>query len=160
MKPHPRIRKTVKWGGPLVSAALLAVMVWSAWYWVQWSSQPGAHFWIDSGTVIIDGSLFRSDQGHPRSWKWGTHRNPMGWRLSWMITGNLWVVYLPIWPAPAAAILLSTAAWRLDTLARRRSRLNLCPKCNYDHTGLAPGAVCPECGSAVSRLHCGGMRTA
>ncbi len=47
------------------------------------------------------------------------------------------------------AVLIATitaAAWRFDTLARRRASLNLCPKCNYDRTGLAVGAVCPECG--------------
>ena len=40
---------------------------------------------------------------------------------------------------------LAAAARRLDALATRRARLNLCPKCNYDRTGLAATAVCPEC---------------
>jgi rubrerythrin len=38
-------------------------------------------------------------------------------------------------------------AWRLDTFARRRARLNLCPKCNYDRAGIAGDAKCPECGA-------------
>jgi len=52
----------------------------------------------------------------------------------------------PIWPAVVASFFVSVAAWSLDILARRRGRLNLCPKCHYDRTGLAAGAVCPECG--------------
>jgi rubrerythrin len=41
---------------------------------------------------------------------------------------------------------MAAAAWYLEILARR-ARLNLCPKCKYDRTGIAAGAVCPECGS-------------
>lgn len=39
------------------------------------------------------------------------------------------------------------AFMRLDTLARRRARVNHCPKCNYDRAGLAKDVVCPECGA-------------
>ncbi|HMN40561.1 MAG TPA: hypothetical protein PKE29_06910 [Phycisphaerales bacterium] len=54
---------------------------------------------------------------------------------------------MPLW-APAVGILFITAiAWRLDTLARRRVRAHLCPKCRYDRAGLAMGVACPECGS-------------
>jgi hypothetical protein len=49
----------------------------------------------------------------------------------------------------APMLALSILGWRLDILAGRRAQLNLCPKCNYDRAGLAPGAVCPECGSAA-----------
>ena len=37
-------------------------------------------------------------------------------------------------------------AWRLS----RRRRRGRCANCNYDRTGLAPGAVCPECGAAAA----------
>ncbi|HVU64865.1 MAG TPA: hypothetical protein VHC70_12870, partial [Phycisphaerales bacterium] len=47
------------------------------------------------------------------------------------------------------ALLATTTAWRLDTLARRRARrgVNLCPKCGYDRAGIAGDAKCPECGA-------------
>ena len=40
------------------------------------------------------------------------------------------------------------AIGRADAIHAHRIRTNCCPKCNYDRTGLAQGAVCPECGSA------------
>jgi hypothetical protein len=39
---------------------------------------------------------------------------------------------------------------RLDTLARRRARLNHCPTCNYDRTGLPAASRCPECGAVAA----------
>ena len=59
---------------------------------------------------------------------------------------------MPLW---VPALLLAIAVWRLDTLARLRAKLNLCPKCNYDRAGLAVGAACPECGlkPAESAVH-------
>lgn len=54
------------------------------------------------------------------------------------------VVRLPLW-LPAAVVTAATAwFWWRD---RRFARPGLCPTCGYDRTGLAPDAVCPECGS-------------
>lgn len=50
-----------------------------------------------------------------------------------------WPVPLLLW-TPAALLL------RSGTLARRRAVMGSCPACGYDRRGLAPGAVCPECG--------------
>jgi len=54
---------------------------------------------------------------------------------------------VPLWMPALGTLLGSAAAWRLDALARRRARLNLCPKCNYDRAGIAGDAKCPECGA-------------
>jgi hypothetical protein len=54
---------------------------------------------------------------------------------------------VPLWIPLTSAIAVTAVAWRFDILARRRTRLNLCPKCNYDRTGLAHCAKCPECGA-------------
>ena len=54
---------------------------------------------------------------------------------------------------PVTLNAIATAvAWRLDTLARRRANKLLCTKCTYDRTGLAAGAVCPECGAVPSSV--------
>lgn len=54
---------------------------------------------------------------------------------------------VPLWMplavlAPAAAYLLYS-----DRRSARRLRAGLCIKCGYDLSGLAAGAVCPECGA-------------
>ena len=36
MKPHPRIRKTIKWGGAAVTVLLVVVWVGSGWLSVGW----------------------------------------------------------------------------------------------------------------------------
>jgi hypothetical protein len=53
----------------------------------------------------------------------------------------------PLWIPVGATTLFSAAAWLLDAAARRRMRPCLCRECMYDRTGLAAGAVCPECGT-------------
>ncbi len=63
--------------------------------------------------------------------------------------GSRWVFLqaVPFWTPAALMLVVTMIAWRLDTFARRRARLNLFPKCNYDRTGLASDVVCPECGT-------------
>ena len=51
-------------------------------------------------------------------------------------------------PARALALTDLGTGEPAEALSRRRARLNLCRKCNYDRTGLALDAVCPECGSS------------
>ena len=79
----------------------------------------------------------------------------LGWRFSRQVYGKPnqrggqethW--WIPLWPVPAVSLLVTAFTWRLDTLARRRARLNLCPKCDYDRAGLGVDVKCPECGTA------------
>lgn len=103
MKPHPRIRKTIKWGGAAVTVLLVVVWIWDGQLYVNWMS-------------------YREKSVNP------------------------------IWQPLAVALLATATAWWLDTLARRRGRPGLCPTCQYDRTGLPPGAVCPECGAAAPKI--------
>jgi hypothetical protein len=58
------------------------------------------------------------------------------------------VLDLPLWVPTAVMAGLTALGWRFDCLVRRRARLNLCPKCNYDRAGIAGDAKCPECGGS------------
>ena len=65
--------------------------------------------------------------------------------------------YSPLWPGFALnSVIFAAVGYGLSRLSRslylrnrhrRRSRAGKCPECNYDRTGLAAGAVCPECGA-------------
>ena len=54
-----------------------------------------------------------------------------------------------LWPAVALWLhlvgLILFLRWRRQEL---RPKPGTCPTCGYDLTGLATGAVCPECGEA------------
>ncbi len=165
MKPHPRIRKTIKWGGAVVTVLLVVVWVGSGWGYAAWrgASGFGASIYagrvtltrqndMKSGVIIGEGLLGR-----------GTSYNP------WVIPTGIWIAAkepgrmdgktyfrlrsfgdtswsAPLWPLMSALILVAVCLWIFGARGTRHIAANLCPKCNYDRTGLAAGAVCPECG--------------
>ena len=152
MKPHPRIRKTIKWGGAAVTVLLVVVWIGSGWWSVGWTSGRYGSVSVGGGQVIAmwcDTSSLKSDIG----WRFrerasAPYVSRFRYCLSFGSAPGLWFAQIPLWCVAPIPLCATAAAWRLDTLARRRARLNLCPKCNYDRTGLAVGAVCPECGKA------------
>jgi len=152
MKPHPRIRKTVKWGGAAMT--LLLVVLWAASLQVvyTWTCRPTDYIQVATGVVrILHSAKGREGVGFEALRAPGL-RMPM-WSFGWSRNSDRWVLRMPLWPAIGAALAATVIAWRLDTLARRRARLNVCAKCNYDRMGLAAGAVCPECGSKRGPQH-------
>ncbi len=156
MKPHPRIRKTVKWGGAVVSALLVVVWVASGWLDVRWEdpeghrvSVHGGEFWIARGYPRYHQLPWSGKGISMRTHAWSLYpQRPLDWagprtsKVDWMFSCALW------FPA-SIALLAALTAWHLDTLARRRTRIGLCPKCSYNRTGLPPASVCPECGAAA-----------
>ena len=142
MRPHPRIRKTVKWGGAVVSVLFAVLLVVSWRYFWSWSREGGPTIIGLAGTIAID------RRGNGQCWM--SSKNPwFAWRPVWDLVGIDPQVSIPLWIPFGAALLITAAAWCLDALARRRARIGRCTKCNYSRTGLAPGAVCPECGAAA-----------
>ena len=144
MKPHPRIRKTIKWGG-LVMTTLFGG-VWIASLVVRpiaWETRHGLSFSLGGGCEIVQywpGSSRKPGLFFPRPF------GPTFWFETNEVLGQItW--FVPGWFPFTACLVATVVARKLDAVARR-SRLNLCPKCNYDRTGLAAGAVCPECGAA------------
>jgi hypothetical protein len=146
------IRKTVRWVGTVVTVLLLVTWIGSAWCILRWVSSSGNCLYLHAGRVAfahepqIYGPImppgWHAQKAGPAFWWWFEKRP--------LITG--WTMSAPLWPLVLLAPFITFAAWRFDVLARRRARLNFCPKCNYDRTGLRDGAngraVCPECGAA------------
>jgi hypothetical protein len=154
MKPHPRIRKTIKWGGAAVTLLLVVVWIASCGYHPGIYIRPGAVvslavggidiYWDDHFRSGIQPALF---EGRRLTFATGRVR---AFRGSWEVSSTFGLVLIPLWPLIALGCVSTGVAWRLDALARRRARLNLCPKCHYDRAGIAADAKCPECGSAPS----------
>jgi len=146
MKPHPRIRKTVKWGGAAVTVLLVAAWVGSVPIDIEWTRPGRMIYHFELGSFVVQRSEV-DNRPFFQGLHWSRHPRPYLrlWWHSWIFP-TYWVVSIPLWPFILAALGTTVAAWRLDVLARRRQYTH-CPKCNYDRTGLAPGAVCPECGS-------------
>jgi hypothetical protein len=151
------MRKTIKWTGAAVTVLLVVVWIGSGWCW--WRGVRRSNFDLSAGHGSIT-LWYRDPERGPlgsasgllpgpgyRNFYWTPFRLDLGFTRQDLFG---WRVNLPIWPLASAASLIAITAWRLDTLARRRARLNLCPKCNYDRTGLTGGpcAICPECGTA------------
>jgi hypothetical protein len=145
MKPHPRIRKTIKWGGLALGLLLAGVWVRSQWVGDAYIVS-GCQWGYDRGLLVFerykktgppDGyCTILTDSDTPR------------WRnLGWIDNASFTHRTVPIWILLAPTLLATAAAWRLDALARRRARTGVCPKCGYDRAGLAASAVCPECGT-------------
>ncbi len=148
MKPHPRIRKTIKWGGAVVTVLLVVVWIGSGWWGVWWWSKGGDCAAIAMGTLIVgtqDYPVPASDAGLSIE---GSSLKNFGWWIRFADDSGptVWQLFVPLWLPMLSSLLITALAWRLDLLAWRRERMGKCPKCHYDRTGLAPGAVCPECG--------------
>lgn len=155
MKPHPRIRKTIKWGGLVITVLLLVVWIGSAWRGVarvssNWSiSTVGGQFVYNSLPHTVP----------PVHRTWNIVRVPSQVKFNWWYSsaypmgpgrGSMWALQIPMWPLVLLTLATTSTAWWLDVLAQRREREGKCPKCGYDRAGLASGAVCPECGRAAT----------
>ncbi len=156
MKPHPKLRKTIKWAGAAVTMLLVVAWIGSGW-WILGIIKPKPSrlsLGIVGGVVVV-----MSDDVNPiAQWGFYCHRQSNIIYWPWRGVGGLdssfatqWALTIPLWIPSIATFVATCTAWRLDALARRRARLNFCPKCTYDRTGLAPTAVCPECGATPNR---------
>src|SRR6185436_6722557 len=115
------------------AATGLLITTWIGSAWFSWMWWPGGRYLVrvDSGSV----TFFRvHETSHIRPAdivRPGTFVHAFFFALRpWCRTGPavadvgvpMWILILPLAGA-------TTTAWRLDTLARRRALLNLCPKC-------------------------------
>ena len=151
MKPHPRppiIRKTIKWGGVVVTVLLVVV-------WVGSTSVSGGLPPLGNCGIVVKQGRAQIIVGVPLSElprEYLTERRGMLLAFQWDSLPRGAVLFVPVWAMVLVAMGTTCWAWVLDARARNELavRMNLCPKCNYDRTGLAAGAVCPECGAATT----------
>src|SRR5207244_1377755 len=131
MKPHPGIRKTVKWGGAAVTVLLVVVWIGSGWWVAGWSTNDAHCFQVSAGRFIA--SYFPSNKAM-RGWTPACGIFPLPSAFEWSPAFNShhggWGLLVPLWIPTLSTSAASVLAWRLDTLARRRARLNLCPQCH------------------------------
>jgi hypothetical protein len=158
MRPHPRIRKTAKWGGAIATALLVGVWIGSAWWILWWGSGEMNEAAIASGRLYFRRESSPSGAiSFPKGWSLRSAGHAsMDWSYEKGSGGTLNFgsrrieitdTRIPLWIPVCIMLIPTVAAWRLDVIARRRAMPHLCTKCRYDRTGLAPGAVCPECGA-------------
>lgn len=149
MKPHPRIRKAVKWGGGAVTVLLVAGWIASGRGFVAISDAQDRAIAAISGCLYIQTGLeYRFDM----PLDWGLYDGRfffLLWPFGETRSRGVFILYVPFWIPALLTGAVAAMAWRLDALARRRARHGLCPKCHYDRAGLAAGAVCPECGAGA-----------
>jgi len=156
MRPHPRIRKTIKWGGLVICVSLTALLALStSWdfrrvWWIQYQERSVG---LTQGCITYDETVMPvTPDIFVLTPFWEAVRiDPpsISWRPRWTEEYGAVSMRLPLW-FPLILVTIPTAlAWRLDTLATRRAKLGACPTCSYSRTGLAPSAPCPECGDAA-----------
>ena len=152
MKPHPKIRKMVKWGGAVVTVLLVVVWIGSGWWQICWERAPDRY-------VVIAGGLLRlCDDNSSHGVRLGLFReiaradSPLRWWFYADPDRTFPQFGIPLWLPAVISLAVVITARRLETLARRRARLEFCARCNYDRAGLAAGAVCPECGAGDLRV--------
>jgi hypothetical protein len=158
MRPHPRIRKTVKWGGAAVTFLLLVAWIGSEFRLVE-LYQPRCRWYV----ILLKGALsfeFYVSTHPDATERWCSWQVPRlhvieqsgrgAWWWSSSLRDEFRIVYVPLWMPVGACVIGAFPAWLLDARAKRRLRKGLCPRCNYDRAGIAEEAVCPECGSFPS----------
>ncbi len=162
MKPHPRIRKAVKWGGLVLTVVLTVVWVASAWWVAVWAARDGHLILIGSGRAVYAHEPRFLTGGLRPGWSFGQSGVPLspsaargfprrkpefrwwfGTSDSTRRTGSA----LPLWCPALLMVIPTTLAWRFDLLARRRARIGACPTCGYDRRGITGDLSCPECGT-------------
>jgi hypothetical protein len=155
--PRPKTpgRKRRVAGWTVLAFAILATSAWLISGWWAFSYQ-GRKVLVGCswGTFFLtyQPARFAGIPAGALGWQGGPVRPPgiQFWRLEYISnpTGDF-ALHLPPWPVPLLLTAAAIPLLRSAGLVRRRAALNLCPRCGYDTRGLAPNALCPECGRAA-----------
>lgn len=137
----------MKWVGAAATILLLVVWIGSRWHRFESFNGAGYGLGVTGGQLLILQPLVDL----PWDWHWSFQTYEELALFGWWFDRNRWphsqVTQVPLWFPALISLLATAAAWRADFAHRRRARAGTCSSCNYDRAGLAPNAVCPECGS-------------
>ena len=153
MRPHPRIRRLVKWGGLALTGLLVVAWVGSGWGYVNLRITEQIKVGLDNGRMTFDsfpdGERYSVDlmwwgpsQGRRPNWRWWYY---------WDRFSGIVQLHIPLWFAIAPCLGTTATAWLMDRIARQRGKKR-CGNCGYDRAGIDAAAPCPECGSPTPAL--------
>jgi hypothetical protein len=148
MKPHPRIRKAIKWGGAAVTVVLVVVWGFSIVGRIGYLAPDGRDAHLYDGCVDVcwravpmAGARVIRPGWH---WDYSPERARCRWGFRYENAAYA-AVRVPMW---APLVLIAAPTMWLLWIWRTPRKPVLCPKCRYDRTGLGLSARCPECGSS------------
>ena len=157
MRPHPRIRKTIKWGGLALTVLLVAVWIGTNWFTLIWGGRS-PHSWdlsIGGGNLTTDYGVVELEWGsYPvPDENLGIHlrytKNSLASGFGWGVSRPAGMIQTPLWPLVVACAACTLIAFWVDARFPL-PRPGQCPRCRYDRSGLASkNAVCPECGEGA-----------
>lgn len=158
MQRARRWRTVVKWGLLAGAVGVMVVAVVSFRWSISWRSQNAG---LATSVGVTAGSLHVARVQIPKHMVFNpgfgvenvrTHTfDELAFRMTPAITQfqGLPQLRIPFW----IPFLLTLAPYlllaRADRLAAKRAKAHACPACGYDRAGLAPAAVCPECGKGA-----------
>jgi hypothetical protein len=149
--PYPRNLFVRAIKVPLVALWVILGAVWltAPWWYTDFEVSGVDVGFIRGGIRILwqNGSM----NHHPGGWRVETWSQWVWWQW-WFAYESSSIrqyshgtLFIPLW---FPALLLGGLWYVLGRLERRAALGRICQKCHYDRTGLAAGAVCPECGAA------------
>ncbi len=167
MKPHPKLRKALKWLCASVCAAIMFVSLVTLWLPLNLKSfghrfDFGHHHevQISSGALVMYHMRLPPFPGAPSSVFEFAPISDIAWTKFYGDPSAVWVqvpvrnrsgfiASVPLWMFVAASAGLTSLLWWRDRSIERRIASGMCPQCGYNRLGLEKASKCPECGAGV-----------
>lgn len=155
------LRRGAKWGG--IAIAGLCMLIWLVSLrltlirtWMPPAAGPVQYrqVAIGNGAVMFLFMNTEAARAPMPGWKWIRRSGKVWWwpqRLD-PSTGSAFAhraggLAIPMWCFALVSAGIAWGPWSADLRKARRERTGKCRHCRYDLSGLAPGAICPECGA-------------